>query len=116
MPDTYDIYGFKTYDLENVAGELCHLVGFLFVSRRCPFLGRMYQAGDLRGENFDLLHNHSGELHGDWLEPRFQQFGCILYVNRTQRAEELEHLIAVTFGEEAALLGRQTFLDKLMVG
>ncbi len=115
MPETYDIYGFKTYDLENVASQLCHLVGLLFVSRRCPFLGRNYQAGDLRAENFDLLHNHPGEADTDWLEPRFKQYGCILYVNRTQRAEEIESTIATTFGEEAALLGRETYLDKLRV-
>ncbi|MFP4324233.1 MAG: hypothetical protein ACLFTK_17390 [Anaerolineales bacterium] len=116
MPETYDIYGFRTYDLENVASELCHLVGRLFISRRCVFLGRTYQAGDPRGENFDLLHNHPGEADSDWLEPNFKQFGTILYVNRTHRAAELESAIAETFGETVALLARQTYDEKLCVG
>jgi|GEM_PF-5831246 len=105
---TYDTYGFESRDLEGIATEIGKALGLRFLSRKNPVLGRLYQAGKPFKENFDLLHNGGEFDDQQWLEPEFQQFNSILYVNQSDRHEEIEKVIAENF-ERVRLIRRVSY-------
>ena len=108
----YDVYGFKTKDLEGIASDLGKALGVCFISRRDKHLGRYYQTGGQHEENFSLHFNHDEYHTEDWFEPGYKAFVSVLYVNRTPRADEVEGVIAREYGEQACLLRRNIYQDE----
>jgi len=107
MPHTtYETYGFRSRDIEWIAAELGLALGVLFISRRIEFLGRLYQAGTPFGEHFELLYNDDD--YG-WMEPQYKQFATVLYINRTDRPEEIAALIGARFEDRAGRIRCKTF-------
>jgi hypothetical protein len=109
MPITYMVYGFYTRDLEEVATEIGHALGMLFISRRDELLGRTYQAGNPHGENFDIQHNLDDHDDSEWMEPDFREFSSLLYVNLTTRADEIHEMISQRMGDMVKRIRQRDF-------
>lgn len=104
----YHTYGFKTKDLESVATDLGKALGLRFISRRDILLGRYYQSGGQHEENFSLHFNHDEYNSEDWFEPNHKDYTTILYVNRSERPEEIAEVIA-SLGLRARLLRQRSY-------
>jgi hypothetical protein len=56
------------------------------------FIGDYYLAAGTSDESFKLQSNYY-EPEGDWMEPAFKDYPTLLYVDNTQRSEEIRALI-----------------------
>lgn len=90
---TYDLYGTRTMTAEALARFLQILLDVPFEPRRSGFVGDYYRAkvGD---ERFSVEPNADDRRDEDeLLEPDFPEHQVLLYVDRTERAGELEALL-----------------------
>lgn len=85
---TYDLYGFESDDLDSFVESLEQLLDIKFEARSSDYWGDYYRYGRKTGESFELKRNLDGE--GELLKPKFSNKGALFYVNRTNRAEEIE--------------------------
>ncbi len=99
---TYDLYGVRTMSTEELARSLQQALGVPFEPRRSDFIGNYYRAA-VGEERFSVEPNHEYERR---LEPQHAGCSALLYVDRTERAEDLELMLLDVPGLD--LLRRQT--------
>jgi hypothetical protein len=97
---TYDLYGTRTMTAEVLARFLQSLLDVPFEPRRSGFVGDYYLA-KLGEERFSVEPNVDDERDEEEpLEPEFADRTVLLYVDRTERAGELEQMLASIGGLE----------------
>ncbi|HEX6498442.1 MAG TPA: hypothetical protein VF054_05350, partial [Micromonosporaceae bacterium] len=89
---TSDLYG-TTLDAERLRDRLHEVLDVEFVARESSFKGDYYLAGSRSGEHFEIQPN---QIPGDWgewdlMEEDFAEYPMLLYVYRTERADELRN-------------------------
>jgi hypothetical protein len=85
----YDLYGTRgmtTHELQEAAAAALRVS---FAPRESSFKGAYYRA-DLGDENFAIYVNFKDPRYEDEiLRPQFADYPVLLFVNRTERADEL---------------------------
>jgi hypothetical protein len=87
----YDLYGFPDNNIEEVVGTLEGALKIKFEAHTSDYVGNHYTYGELIHENFQLKPNR--EPDGEWAEEKYKEMGLLLYIGRTQRADELKELL-----------------------
>ena len=100
---TYDLYGFETDDLDFLVEPLEQLLGIKSVARTSGYLGNHNTFDGEGSENFDLRTNIDGE--GEWTKSQHKDKGVLLFVNASERPDELKKLLTERIG--ATLLERE---------
>ncbi len=99
---TYDLYGTSTITAEVLARFLQSLLDIPFEPRRSAFVGNYYRAS-MGEERFSAEPNADDERDEEEpLEPEFADRTVLLYVDRTERAGQLERML-VSIGGLALL-------------
>jgi hypothetical protein len=94
---TYDIYGLSTKDLKLASMMIEKSLDIKFRVRESLYRGgEYYQLGLNEEENFILQLNFN-PLEQEWTEEEFKEMGSILYVNNTNRSEELRKYLNETY-------------------
>ncbi|MBA3874620.1 MAG: hypothetical protein H0X30_36285 [Anaerolineae bacterium] len=99
----YDLYGFHSGDLNQIATKLEAILNISWVARHSSFIGDYFEFGEPRGEIFTLQTNFD-DYEDDWMEPKFKEYLVLLYISNTMRSTELETLISNSMSETASLL------------
>lgn len=103
--DVYDIYGFKSEEIEEVRDTFEESSGVTLELRISSYLGGTYYLkGNGNEENFILRRNYSDEE--GWAEEEYKELGVILYVSRSQRADELRELLLRSLEHEILFIER----------
>lgn len=90
---TYDLYGSATMTAEVLARFLQLLLDVPFEPRRSGFVGDYYGA-NVGDERFSVEPNaDDGRDEDELLEPEFPEHQVLLYVDRTERADELQSML-----------------------
>ena len=105
MESYYDIYGFGVDEIDNIAKKIEEFLQIKWVPRHSSFIGDYYQVGRHREESFKLQSNYSTE-EGEWTIPEAKEYPILLYVNNTQRPEQIEASIRAAFDTNVNLLKR----------
>lgn len=104
MP-TFDLYGYRNQNLEAIRLALQHALGVKLQAHESSFIGEYFRLQNSVGEEFQLQRNFD-PYEEEWAEDDFPDMHILLYINNTERAEELERLIAERI-PELFLLRRQ---------
>lgn len=94
MTKTYDLYG-TSFSPEQLRDQLSELLGVEFTAHDSSYKGEYFWAGDLRGEQFEIQPNQIPGDDGEWdlMEEDFAEYQVLLYVNRTERPDEVRELL-----------------------
>jgi hypothetical protein len=103
---TYDLYGARNTSAEELARVLQSALGLPFEPRRSDFIGDYYRAA-IGDERFSVEPNHQYERR---LEAKSADCAVLLYVDRTERAEDLEFVLVTIPGLE--FLRRRTVEER----
>jgi hypothetical protein len=85
----YDLYGTRTATIEELEHAVSSVLGIAFTARRNDAVGDYYLAV-VDGEHFSIQPNY--ESDGDEegvLETRFADYRLLLYVDDTERGDEI---------------------------
>jgi hypothetical protein len=101
----FDVYGFKTNDLELVKSWIEPIIGFL---KPCEssYIGEYYRLDVSSTENYVLQPNYCDE---DWTEEEYQDCEVILHVNQALRGDEIREKIT------SLLEGKVEFIRRTVV-
>ena len=98
MPKVFfDLYGFATDDLDFMVEPLELILGIKSVARTSDYIGDHNTFDGENGESFDLRTNIDGE--GELVKPQHKDMGLLLFVSRTQRADQLRELLTNNFSD-----------------
>ena len=86
----YDLYGIKLTDLDAARRLLEETLVISFVPRSSTYHGDYYSYGKIGAENF-LLKKNIDPLDGEPAELAFGSYEILLYVNDTNRSNELRN-------------------------
>jgi hypothetical protein len=88
---TYDLYGLRADDIETVREAVEAALEVKLIPHESSYIGDYYlgKSGD---EEFQLRKN-SDPIDGEPVEDDFPKAGILLYVNKTQRAREIEKVL-----------------------
>lgn len=106
MTITYDVYGFKSGQLEALAETLSQVLHVNLELHESDFTGDYYRFGRRSGENFSL-HSNYYDVEDVWRESELKDCEFIFYVNMTQRADEIKLLLLNNFNEQIVHLRRK---------
>jgi hypothetical protein len=103
-----DLYGFRLNNLHELAKRLEEIFDTKFDLGESLWVGPYYIAGDpFEGEENLYLKGNYVDFEEEWTEPQFKEFPIVFYVNRTQRAIEIETLIKSILKDDVVLLRRE---------
>ena len=105
--ETYDIYGFGTDDMDAVRCAIEEALGIHFEEHESSYLGIYFLFGD-PGEEQLRLQRNIDPFDGEAAEQNFPETPLLLYVDHTQRCEEIESTFAAKL-PAAKLLRRDQF-------
>ncbi len=88
---TYDIYGVESGDLEEVRIAIESILGIKFAPHESSFWGD-YFLGIHGEEEYKIIKNMEPISDDPFYEP-FPKNGILLYIDKTNRADELETLL-----------------------
>lgn len=91
MPKTYDLYGFARDDLDAIRESVEDALGIRFAPHESSFIGDYYLY-EHDGECFTLRPNID-PIDNEPFERDFPTIGSLLFVERTDRAEEIERAL-----------------------
>jgi hypothetical protein len=102
----HDLYGTRTLKIDELEQAVASALDISFELRRSDGFGDYYKAVR-NGEHYSIRPNYESEGdEEDVLETRFADCPVLLYVDDTERAEELERVLTEIPGLE--LLRRDT--------
>lgn len=94
MKSNYDLYGFSSSDISHLAAILSRALSIEWILHESDFKGKYYRFGMPGEEEFILQYNFDErENEKEWNEPEFKQYPVVLYINNTQRSEEIRKLL-----------------------
>jgi len=103
----YDLYGFRIEDLETVRATVENALSIKFIAHESSYRGGdYYRFGKIGEEEFTLQRNFN-PIDKEWIEEEFQGFPILLYVDKTNRSEKIERLLAARIAEFSLLRRRQ---------
>lgn len=88
---TYDMYGAEFGSIEKIRNAIEEALVVKLTPRKSAYLGEYY-LGNLNEEEFQLRRNLD-PLDGESVEKNLSKDGVLFYINRTERAKELEKLL-----------------------
>lgn len=89
---TYDLYGFVSDDLEAARVAMEQALDIHLAAHESLHTGDYYRLGFTGEENFVLQKNFD-PFYKEVIEDKFPKFCILLYVNKTERAEEIEQML-----------------------
>lgn len=104
------MYGLESENLDELAAFIAIALGVQLEFRSSDFLGDYYKYGEKAGENIKFQRNYY-EGEDAWQEPEFRGYPILLYVNRTQRAEEVSRLLLGALESHIKLLRRKVIRE-----
>ncbi len=111
MATHFDLYGCRLKDLEFAKMEVEHALDVKLKPHESDYHGGDYYRFDSSsGESF-LLKRNFDAVEGEWFEDQFKEFPILLYVDKTQRPEEIEKRLQRS-GPEFTLLRRHKRPDR----
>jgi hypothetical protein len=90
---TFDLYGFNTDDLEAARLAVEQALGIKLVAHESLYFGDYYRLGRSLEEQF-ILRRNIDPFDSEPAELKFPQARILLYVDGTERPEEIETLLA----------------------
>jgi hypothetical protein len=91
----YDIYGMDLTNIVNAKDLMESLLGVNFEERESDYqAGIYYRAGCGSEENF-VIKKNLDPYDGEPVEPQFQEYKILLYINNTLRSLKLQNTISV---------------------
>ena len=91
--NSFDLYGWKNSDIDNIKLKVEHALGLKFELHESTYHGGDYYLfGKLDEENFSLEYNKDLD-ENEPTEDDYSEYIILLYVNRTKRSQELHDLI-----------------------
>lgn len=93
MTTTFDIYGIREKNIDRVAEKLADTLTVDWTPRHSLYLGDYFQYGRTGRESFRLQLN-CHDLEDEWMLPQHKEYPTLLYVNHTDRAKQIEELLA----------------------
>jgi hypothetical protein len=103
----YDLYGLKSENLEEARVAVERALGVAFAAHTSSYVGDYYRKGDVGEENF-ILRDNFNPCEEEWTEKEFQEYGILLYVSETMRADEIRKLLTDSI-PSISLLRRDSF-------
>jgi hypothetical protein len=93
---TYDLYGSRTLTAGDLCARLGVALGLAFDERESSYRGAYHRAGGIGREEFEVQPNDvPGDDGGrEPMEERFADVPLLLYVNATERGDEVRHLLS----------------------
>jgi hypothetical protein len=86
----YDLYGTRGMTVEELRDELETRLNVTFVARYSDDIGSYFKASGLGNENFSIQPNFEDNWDEDEVqEPEFANHPVLLYVNRTERGDDV---------------------------
>jgi hypothetical protein len=107
MP-TYDTYGFADKDIQTISEVISNTLGITWKLHDSLYKGEYYLAGKIEQENLELGFNYVAGID-DWKESESKEYPVLLYVNKSQRWQEIEKFLLGAFNEKISLLRRTHF-------
>lgn len=96
----YDLYGWQTMPLDRAQEVLRKRLGVRFTARESSYLGDYYASTrelDDGKEEILIQENHADE-NGELIEADFPQHATLVYVNGSDRWEDLDPVLASVEG------------------
>jgi len=91
----YDLYGLSSDNLEAGLASIERVVGVAFASHESSYHGgAYYRLGSLGQEHFILQRNFD-PFENEWMEEGFKEVATLLYVNETERSDELQEALTM---------------------
>ncbi|ABQ90459.1 hypothetical protein RoseRS_2076 [Roseiflexus sp. RS-1] len=103
---TYDLYGFDHDDLEAARVAVEQALGVQLAPHESLHRGDYYRLDTVGEENFELQRNFD-PFYEEVVEDEFPEISILLYVNGTERPEELERILTARI-PNLRLLRRET--------
>lgn len=104
---SYDLYGIQCETLEIAKAKVESLLKIFMRGHESGFhCGEYYRLYDIGQEHF-VLQNNYDEFEGEWTEEIFSDFPILLYVNETDRSDDLR---LVLLKDQQVFLLRHQFL------
>ena len=103
---TYDLYGFRHWDLEAARVAVEHALNIRLIPHYSSYIGDYYRLDTIGEESFELRKNID-PLDNEPAEQEFPEIGVLLYVEGTDRAEEIEHILTTKIPELRLLRRRK---------
>ena len=87
---SYDLYGSRSGTLEELRAAVESVLGVEFVAHRSDYVGDYYKTAGFVGETIAIQPNHLAEGdEAEVLEPEFADRPVLVYVNDTERGDEI---------------------------
>jgi hypothetical protein len=91
----YDLYGSCSVPLEELRDAVESMLGVEFSPHRSDYVGDYYKTAGFVGETIAIQPNYlDGGDEDEVLEPAFADRPVLLYVNETDRGDEIRGLLA----------------------
>lgn len=103
MAKTFDLYGFRTDDLEAARASVESALGVQLQAHESSYHCGDYYCLGKDGEENLILQRNFDDFEEEWTEEQFKSTPILLYVNHTQRPEELEEALTSRIGGIALL-------------
>jgi len=101
---SYDLYGFISDDLNELAKSLEHRLSVLFTLHESSYRGGTYYRSGIPGQEEFILQRNYDPLENELAEPEFPEYPIILYIGPTERSKEIKDWINAEMKLEAVLL------------
>ena len=101
----FDVYGFQSNNLDELAKILAKLLNVTWVLRESSYIGEYYSLEINSSEDFQLRYNYSEEDEG-WAELDFKEYLILLYISESPRFAEIEQILLGSVKINAVLLRR----------
>jgi len=107
MSKIFDLYGFRSWNIDSIAQKLEGVLAAVWVPRDSSFIGEYYSFRS-PAESFKLQSNYF-EGEEDWQEPDFKEFNTLLYIetDNLARSQALEAALTGHLPGEITLLERE---------
>ena len=103
----YDIYGSKNLNLAKIAKKIDLVLDTQFkIGNSYYYGGEYYRYGEGNTENF-ILQSNFNQIEQEWSKIIFQEFPLLLFVNNTDRADEIRNLFITSISELEFLKRRE---------
>lgn len=90
----YDVYGVKSKKFEPVIQVLEKNLGIKFKPHDSIYHGgRYYRSGKAKGDENFVVKKNFNPIDQEWEEEDFRQMDLLLFVNNTDRGDELKNII-----------------------
>jgi len=101
---SYELYGFVSDNLTDLANHLGRVLGITLVSHESSYRGGTYYRFGMPGQEEFILQRNYDKQDQEAVELEFPDYTTLLYIGPTERSEEIKKLLTMQMKVKATLL------------